>query len=209
MTTNLKADKKPGRGRPRAFDLDEALATGQALFHADGYDGVGLNALTEALGIKPPSFYTAFDSKAAFFEQVLERYVRAEIPLAEVLEAGRPADQALAALLDQAARAYARDPRRPGCLVLEAVRGSGDSAAIARRAAEARRAQVRAFVAGTHPEAADRVTDYVSTVMSGLSAGAREGMGMDRLVAVAHGAALALGPMLGAGGVRPASRRRP
>lgn len=191
MITNLKSGTKPGRGRPRAFDPEAALDVGQRLFHAAGYDGVGLSALTDALGIKPPSFYTAFGSKAAFFERVLERYARSEIALADVLQAGRPPREALADLLERAARTYARDPERTGCLVLEAARGNGESesAVMARRTAESRRAQVRVFVAATHPEVADVVTDFISTVMSGMSASAREGMGESRLLGVSRVAA--------------------
>lgn len=198
VTTTLKSDTKPGRGRPRAFDPEAALDVGQRLFHAAGYDGVGLSALTDALGIKPPSFYMAFGSKAAFFERVLERYARTEIALADVLQAGRPPVDALADLLERAARTYARDPERPGCLVLEAARGNGESesAVLARRTAEGRRAQVRVFVAATHPEVADVVTDFISTVMSGMSASAREGMGESRLLGVSRVAAESVGILL-------------
>lgn len=198
MIANLKSETRPSRGRPRAFDPEAALAVGQRLFHAAGYDGVGLSALTEALGIKPPSFYMAFGSKAAFFERVLDRYARTEIPLADVLWAGRPTGEALADLLERAARTYARDPERPGCLVLEAARGSGESESVvmARRTAESRRAQVRAFVAATHPEVADVVTDFISTIMSGLSASAREGMGEARLLKVSRAAAQSIDVLL-------------
>lgn len=183
--------EKPVRGRPRSFDPDAALAEGQRLFHAAGYDAVGLSALTEALGIKPPSFYTAFGSKAAFFERVLERYARTELVLADVLRTGREPAEAIGDLLERAARRYSRDPGRRGCLVLESARGNDDSesATLARRVAEARRAQVRRYIATTHPKQAGAVTDYVALVMSGLSAGAREGMGEARLVAVARAAA--------------------
>lgn len=183
--------EKPARGRPRSFDPDAALAEGQRLFHAAGYDAVGLSTLTEALGIKPPSFYTAFGSKAAFFERVLERYARTELVLADVLRTDREPAEAIADLLERAARRYSRDPGRRGCLVLESARGNDDSesATLARRVAEARRAQVRRYIATTHPKQAGAVTDYVALVMSGLSAGAREGMGEVRLVAVARAAA--------------------
>ena len=199
VITTLKSATKPGRGRPRAFDPEVALEVGQRLFHAAGYDDVGLSALTDALGIKPPSFYMAFGSKAAFFERVLERYARTEIVLADVLRAGRPPGEALADLLERAARTYTCDPERRGCLVLEAARGNreSESAVMARRIAEGRRAQVRAFVAGTHPEVADVATDFISTVMSGLSASAREGMGEARLLNVSRAAAESINILLG------------
>jgi TetR/AcrR family transcriptional regulator, repressor for divergent bdcA len=202
VTTRIKtgthAQPKAGRGRPRAFDPEAALAIGQRMFHEAGYDAVGLSALTNALGVTPPSFYTAFGSKAAFFERVLERYSSTELALADILRANRAPDEALADLLERAARSYARDPERTGCLVLEAARGNADaeSTVLARQAAERRRAQIRAFIARSHPRRANVITDYVSTVMSGLSASAREGMTETRLLKVAKAASSSLGGLL-------------
>ncbi|MEK6346508.1 MAG: TetR/AcrR family transcriptional regulator [Burkholderia sp.] len=194
MDANLINGGKPGRGRPRAFDPDAALEVGQRMFHAAGYDAVGLSALTDALGIKAPSFYSAFGSKAAFFRQVLERYASSALALTDILLPGRPPAEALADLVGRAARTYAADPERPGCLVLEAARGgeASESAQLACEVAEWRRAQVRVFVAATHPEQAGIATDYVSAVMSGLSAGARQGWDAARLCAVAEVSAAGL-----------------
>ncbi|WLE59416.1 TetR/AcrR family transcriptional regulator [Burkholderia plantarii] len=199
MVTNLNDKARPGRGRPRGFDPEAALVVGQRMFHEAGYEAVGLSALTDALGIKPPSFYTAFGSKAAFFRRVLERYARTELTLAEILRPGRPPAEALADLIGRAACTYARDPERTGCLVLEAARGgeTSESAALAREVAESRRAQVRAFVEATHPALAGVATDYVSVVMSGLSGCAREGMDEARLGAVARAASEGLYRLLG------------
>jgi TetR/AcrR family transcriptional regulator, repressor for divergent bdcA len=199
VTTTLNNRPKPGRGRPRAFDPEEALETGQRMFHAAGYDAVGLSALTDALGITPPSFYSAFGSKAAFFERVLDRYARSELALAGILRPARDPVEALTDLLERAARTYSRDPERTGCLVLEAARGNGESesAVLARQVAERRRAQIREFVARTHPRRANAVTDYVSTVMSGLSGSAREGMPEARLLKVAKSAGAGLAALLG------------
>jgi TetR/AcrR family transcriptional repressor for divergent bdcA len=48
-------------------------------------------------------------------------------------------------------------------------------------------------VASSYPEEAERLTDFVSTTMSGLSAKARNGHGVDQLLATARLAGLALG----------------
>ncbi|KAA2234586.1 TetR/AcrR family transcriptional regulator [Salinarimonas soli] len=188
-----------GPGRPRKFDPETALALGQRLFHARGYEAVGLAALTDALGIKPPSFYKAFGSKAQFFAQILDRYSASVLALDEILLPSRAPGEALLELIVGAARAYSHDPERRGCLVLEAVRGCDDeeSVTLARRSAESRRDQVRAYVARSHPEVADIVTDYVASTMSGLSACAREGMSEDRLTAVARAAGPGLQQLLG------------
>jgi TetR/AcrR family transcriptional repressor for divergent bdcA len=182
------------RGRPRGFDIETSLDVGQRLFHARGYHAVGLAALTDALGIKPTSFYRTFGSKAGYFARILERYSRSVLALQDILRPGRSPERALADLLLRAARTYARDPHLRGCLVLEAARGDDDdeSAALARQSAQRKRSHIRVFVALTNPDAADDVTDYVASTMSGLSASAREGMSEDRLVAVARAATAAL-----------------
>lgn len=213
MTTDIS----PKRGRPRSFDTETALEIGQRLFHAHGYDAVGLAALTDALGIKPPSFYKAFGSKAEFFSRVLDRYTRssAAVALEGILRTRRPPRDALAELLERAAQTYARDPQLRGCLVLEAARSGGDdeAAALARRSAAQRREEIRAFVALSHPDMADAVTDYVACTMSGLSASAREGMTEARLITVAKAAAAGLDALLSkpprrAGSARPGATAR-
>ncbi|KMS51844.1 hypothetical protein V474_02045 [Novosphingobium barchaimii LL02] len=195
MTANLKS----GRGRPRSFDTEQALATGEALFHEKGYEGVGLAALTSALGIKPPSFYAAFGSKAAFFERVLQRYSAAATPIADLFVPGRPVIDAVAHLLTDSARAYAADPERRGCLVLEAARASTDAdiCQLARTAAQRPRAAIHAFLMQSHPDAADSVTDMVVAVMSGMSAAAREGWDEKRLASVARIALMGIAAELG------------
>ena len=48
------------------------------LFHARGYDAVGVAELVAELGIKPPSFYAAFGSKVGLLARALERYGQSE-----------------------------------------------------------------------------------------------------------------------------------
>lgn len=192
--------KLSGRGRPRGFDIDAALETGQRLFHAHGYEGVSLAMLTEALGIKPPSFYKAFGSKAEFFARVLEHYGHSSsaLTLKACLHSEHPPIQALAALLENAAHIYGCDPEQRGCLVLETACGSdqSESAALARDTADQGQAQIREFIARTHPQVAEQVTDYVISTLCGLSASARKGMSEARLVQVAQAATAGLEKLL-------------
>lgn len=187
-------EKSRPRGRPRRFDPDEAVATAQQLFHARGYDAVSVADITEALGINPPSFYAAFGSKAGLYARVLERYNGANaIPLASLLRPDRPVAECLAALLEEAARYYAADSAAAGCLVLEGVRCNDREAREAARAYNLSAERViRDYVGARYPEEAERLMDFVSTTMSGLSAKARSGHGLDQLVATARLASLAL-----------------
>ena len=184
MTTN----KSRSRGRPRRFDPDAAVATAQQLFHARGYDAVSVADVTEALGINPPSFYAAFGSKAGLYARVLDHWVgTGAIPLDDFLRADVPVAEGLAAMLEEAARRYASDPAAGGCLVLEGTRcndeGAREAARILNLGAEA---VIRDYIAARHPGDADEVTDFVSTTMSGLSAKARNGHDLPRLLATAR-----------------------
>lgn len=188
------------RGRPRRFDPDTAVATAQKLFHARGYDAVSVADVTEALGINPPSFYAAFGNKAGLYTRILDHWAATEaIPMQDILKPDRPAAEALAALLEEAARRYAADPAAAGCLVLEGTRCNDRAAREAARAYNlAGEGMIRDYIAIRHPEEAGRVADFVSTAMSGLSAKARSGHGVDQLLATARIAGLAIAQVLSA-----------
>lgn len=190
MTTN---NPRP-RGRPRRFDPKQAVATAQRLFHARGYDAVSVADVTDALGINPPSFYAAFGSKAGLYARILGRYACTDaIPLPDLLRSDRAVAESLAAVLEEAAHRYAADPTAAGCLVLEGIRCNDREAREAARAFHAAAEEmIRSYIAARHPEEADRLTDFVSTIMDGLSAKARSGHGLNRLLATARLAGLAL-----------------
>lgn len=186
------------RGRPRRFDPDQAIATAQRLFHAHGYDAVSVANITDALGINPPSFYAAFGSKAGLYARVLDRYAgTGAIPLRDLLLPDRPVADSLASVLEEAARRYAADPEATGCLVLEGTRCNDrearEAACVFHAAAED---MIRLYIAARYPEEAERLTDFVSTTMAGLSAKARNGHDLDRLLASARLAGLALAQAL-------------
>ena len=190
MTTNIGSP----RGRPRKFDPDEAITIAQRLFHEKGYDAVSLSDLTKALGINPPSFYAAFGSKAGLYARILDRYAATgAIPLKRILETERPLAESLAEVLVEAARHYAADASATGCMVLEGTRCNDPEA---RDAAcgfhQAAQDFIRTAIAERYPQEADQVADFVCTTMAGLSASARHGQSLDRLVATARLAGKAL-----------------
>ncbi len=181
-------------GRPRSFDPAIAVETAQKLFHAYGYDAVSVSDVTDALNIKAPSFYAAFGSKAGLFTRVLDRYShQGAIPLNEILRPDRPVAECLAELLEEAARYYAADPLARGCLVLEGVRcNDPDARALASNYYFAAGKAIHDFIAERYPQDASRLTDFISTIMAGLSAKARSGQSPERLLATARLAGMAL-----------------
>jgi TetR/AcrR family transcriptional repressor for divergent bdcA len=194
VTTN----KTAARGRPRQFDPDEAIATAQRLFHEKGYDAVSVADLTKALGINPPSFYAAFGSKAALYARILDRYaVTGAVPLVRIFAPDRPLADALTEVLVEAAHHYSADATATGCMVLE---GTHCDDAQARELAcgyhAAAQKLIRARIAERYPQGADRLADFVCTTMAGLSASARHGQSLDRLLASAQLAGSAIAAAL-------------
>lgn len=185
-------------GRPRLFDPEKAVAIAQALFHARGYDAVSVADVTASLGINPPSFYGAFGSKAGLYYRVLDRYaITGAIPFTDLLRDDRPVLEALTSLLEAAARQYGAGNDCSGCLVLEGIRSNDpDAREAALTFYLAAEETIYQFIARHYPQDARSLTDFISTVMSGLSSKARQGHSVDRLLATAHLAAFALTEML-------------
>lgn len=64
----------PTKGRPREFDIDDALAAALRVFWSKGYEGASLTDLTGAMGITRPSLYAAFGNKEELFRKALDLY---------------------------------------------------------------------------------------------------------------------------------------
>ncbi len=64
-------------GRPRSFDRDAAVTQAMHLFWEHGFDATSLAQLKDGLGggISAPSFYAAFGSKEALFQESVARYL--------------------------------------------------------------------------------------------------------------------------------------
>jgi TetR/AcrR family transcriptional repressor of nem operon len=62
-------------GRPREFDVDEALDAAMAAFWAKGYGATSLSDLMAATGLHKGSLYQAFGDKHSLFVQSLKRYL--------------------------------------------------------------------------------------------------------------------------------------
>lgn len=106
------------KGRPRQFDVDQALDAALVLFWRHGYEGTSLAALTDVMGINMPSLYGAFGNKETLFRKTLDRYLQkpaSYFPVA--LE--EPTARRVTEKLFQGAIDMVMDPRHPdGCLLV-------------------------------------------------------------------------------------------
>jgi len=182
------------RGRPREFDVNEALDRALEVFWRKGYEGASLDDLTAATGVNRPSLYAAFGNKEELFRKALARYTRG--PAAYFGEAlNEPTARAVVERLLGGAAELLSDPRKPrGCLIVQGALTCGkevDAVAvhrelIARRAAgqEAlRRRLERAVEEGDLPPGTDcaDLARYVATVIHGMAVQATGGASRDEL----------------------------
>lgn len=176
------------RGRPRRFDPQEAVTTAKHLFHARGFDALGVAEITAALGINPPSFYAAFGSKVGLYRRVLDQYAETDaVPLADFLRPDLSITEGLTAVIEDAARRYAADPEAKGCMVIESTRCDDEEARAAATVFYlAAGEKIRSYIAQEFPDKANRLADFVCSTMAGLSAMARNGVSLARLLEVAR-----------------------
>ncbi len=66
------------KGRPRNFDINEALLAAMNTFWAKGYDGTSMKDLTKAMGISGPSLYAAFGDKRELYLKTIDLYADAD-----------------------------------------------------------------------------------------------------------------------------------
>jgi TetR/AcrR family transcriptional repressor for divergent bdcA len=142
--------------------MDAAIDAAMKLFHARGYDAVGVAELGEALGITPPSFYAAFGSKAGLLERALKRYGESDANIFAGAHAeGGSVAEVIERTLAPAARLYPEHDGVAGCLVLDGTRDSADPEACTLTAAARQhsRAAIRNFIATEYPDKADELAD--------------------------------------------------
>ncbi len=186
------------RGRPRAFDRDEALDRALELFWTYGYDATSLSALTDAMGIRPPSLYAAFGSKETLFLAALDRYVATSGAFSTRALAEEPtARAAVERLLVDAARVFS-DPSTPrGCFVICAATNCAPESHAVEQVLRKRRiaseAALRARIAhgierGELPSDADAtaLAKFYAAAFQGMSVQARDGATRAQLEAVAR-----------------------
>ena len=182
-------------GRPRQFDRDEALHQAMALFWQYGYESTSLAQLREAMGgISAASFYAAFSSKEALFNETIQLYLNTAGEQLRTTLSNPELDTVTAihtafkqALLEQTDASHPR-----GCMVvLSATNCSPDNQHIQKAMAEERKQTRLAFrdciQRGIESGNVSTETDaeslslYYSTLLNGISIQARDGISLEEL----------------------------
>ncbi len=103
-------------GRPRLFDLEEAVTDALNAFWERGYGATTPAELLDAIGVGKGSFYNAFGSKHALFERALRRYGDDRVAgLARSFAEPGPVRQRIQAHLERLAAPENEKTLRRGC----------------------------------------------------------------------------------------------
>ncbi|WP_419728343.1 TetR/AcrR family transcriptional regulator [Lichenicola sp.] len=193
------------RGRRLSFDRDAALHQAMLLFWRHGYEGTSLNALTEALGVTPPSIYTAFGDKKRLFREAVGLYLSGGPGARQIIDQAVTARAAAHELLSAAAAGYTGPDRPSGCLLAtSAISCSPESAEIQSELGEIRRGieqHLRQRIAGdiasgALPPGTDAtaLAGLVVAVIQGMSTLARDGASTAHVRMIADAAMAAWPP---------------
>lgn len=169
------------------------------VFWKHGYDATSVAHLTEAMGIGAPSMYAAFGDKRALFEEALGHYMKNHGSfMARLFEERfeQPSVRAAITQLLRDAAAMFTSPDHPrGCMLITAATNCApESATIAKRLRDLRSSTVQALEARISGAIASgelrgdvnarALALYVSTILQGLSAQARDGASRTDLEAI-------------------------
>ncbi len=117
------------KGRPREFDLDEALDKALLVFWRQGYEGTSLSDLTDATGVSRPSLYAAFGNKEELFRRALDRYAEHGPGAIQREALAEPTARRVVQTLLRGAAESLTDPNNPpGCLAVQGALSCSNAA---------------------------------------------------------------------------------
>ena len=182
------------RGRPRSFDRGAALEAAMDVFWRKGFEATSISDLTEAMGINPPSLYSAFGDKEKLFLEAIESYAQRRGDSCPYEEEAT-ARGAIQRLLEYMANDLSESSSHPrGCLMMMAAATSANASASLQKILTQKRLAARDHLRlrikrgieeGDVPPGTDAtaLADFYSTVMTGMAMQAKDGVSRKSLLA--------------------------
>ena len=182
-------------GRPREFNRDEAVKRAMDLFWQKGFEGTSLAELRTALGnLSAASFYAAFGSKRALYQECLELYTHTcGETLSELNNESVPAKSAINNMLVKTINMQTSSMTPTGCMaVLSGLNCCDDNKEIEQMALAVRNdirsalkdCVLRGIEQGEWKQDlhADSVVLMIDTFINGISIQSRDGMAREPLL---------------------------
>lgn len=195
LSENTNTDAIKRRGRPPAFNHDDALEKAMQTFWTFGYEGTSMGALIEAMDMNKPSIYAAFGNKEALFNKALDKYLSG--PSAFVKEAlAEPTSYLVAkAFLTKAVELLTQHQNSRGCMIVQSALSCGPEAEMIQKKLIAYRANLEenfkkrfdlAKDNGDLPEDSNTASlaKYIATIHQGISVQASSGASKNALMGV-------------------------
>ncbi len=164
-----------------------------------GYETASVADLTSAMGVSPPSLYTAFGDKKRLFLEAVRLYAGDPDAMARAFDEAPTAYDAAHDLLSAAVIAYTGEDTPRGCLLASATASGSAAAADVQQAVAGVRGEMgrllrrriqRDIAEGLMPSATDAASlaGMVVAITQGMSVLARDGAPRAALLAVAMAA---------------------
>jgi AcrR family transcriptional regulator len=188
--------------RPREFDENEVLDKALQAFWARGYDATSVEDLVAATGLARASLYGAFGDKEQLFHRVMKHYLeQSEREIAEATR-GLSARQAVEAFVQRRLQGFCSKENPKGCFAQVSAQSGSSVSVIQEVVLEGARQSRTWLVRQIKAAQADGevsldaepgvLADFLTVVLTGLSASARSGMSPRSLKASAEQALAAV-----------------
>jgi AcrR family transcriptional regulator len=188
----------PSKGRPRGFNREDALIKALTIFWSQGYEPTSITDICSAIGIRPPSLYSAFGSKAELFIEAATYYERLywDDVWARLVN-GPDLFTSIDRFFEDAAETLLSESAPCGCLVvLAAINVSSADLQVAEVAREIRQAGKHCFAVrlrravndGQIPTETDidSLSTALNSLLAGMSVEAKDGISQQLLRATAQ-----------------------
>jgi AcrR family transcriptional regulator len=194
-TESIETKPLKRRGRPPAFNQEEALEKAMQAFWTYGFEGTSMSTLIEVMNMNKPSIYAAFGNKEALFNKALDKYVSG--PSAFVKEALAEPTSFLVTktFLTKAVELLTQHQNPRGCMIVQGALSCGPEAEMIQKKLIGYRTNMEASFkkrfdlakeSGDLPAEANTATlaKYIVTLHQGISVQASSGATKDDLMRV-------------------------
>lgn len=208
MTDHRSSSVSRSKGRPRAFDRDQALLQALAVFWKRGYEPASVAELCTAMGINPPSLYAAFGNKAQLFLESVAHYEKTFWDTTwERMDSEPDVVSAIGDFFRTSASILTEAQAPCGCMVVLAAVNVSDDATEVTAALKALRQEGRDYLqqrldravadGQLHAQTNTRLlASALNTLLEGMSLQAHDGVSREDLQGIGASAVAMLAPAL-------------